>query len=104
MLIIDGKGYTVDNMQTIPRELHSRHFSEKKNDTHLMIVWRDLQCIQSTVKHSSLKIKFSDHGFDCSEQAYQWAKADYCNGVAADQKLLYTRSPREAKDLGLAVI
>ena len=55
VLIIDGKGYTVDNMQTIPRELHSRHYSEKKNDTHLMIVWRDPQCIQSTVKHSSLQ-------------------------------------------------
>ena len=36
VLMIDGERYTVDNIHTVPRELHPRQFSEKKNDTHLM--------------------------------------------------------------------
>ena len=34
--MIDGERYTVHNMHTVPRAVHPRQFSEKKNDTHLM--------------------------------------------------------------------
>ena len=48
-------------------------------------------------------MKFKDHHFESSEQAYQWAKADYCKDAAVAQKLLYATSPGKAKDLGAEV-
>ena len=102
VLMIDGERYTVDNIHTVPRELHPRQFSEKKNDTHLM--FGGIHSVYNPLSNwYPCKVKFNDHEFDSSEQAYQWAKADYCKDVAAAEKLLYTTSPREAKDLGLTV-
>ena len=102
VLVIDGERYTVDNMHTVPRELHPRQFSEKKNDTHLLFGGIHSVC-NPLSNWYPCKIKFNDHEFDSSEQAYQWAKADYCQDGTAAEKLLYTTSPREAKDLGLTV-
>ena len=100
VLVIDGERYTVDNMHTVPRELHPRQFSEKKNDTHLL--FGGIHCVYNPLSNwYPCKIKFNE--FDSSEQAYQWAKADYCQDGTAAEKLLYTTSPREAKDLGLTV-
>ena len=48
-------------------------------------------------------MQFKGHTFDSSEQAYQWAKADFCKDDAAAAKLLYTTSPRDAKDIGSTV-
>ena len=102
VLVVDGERYTVDNMHTVPRELHPRQFSEKKNDTHLM--FGGIHSVYNPLSNwYPCKVKFNDHEFDSSEQAYQWAKADYCQDGAAAEKLLYTTSPREAKDLGLTV-
>ena len=102
VLVIDGERYTVDNMHTVPRELHPRQFSEKKNDTHLL--FGGIHSVYNPLSNwYPCKIKFNDHEFDSSEQAYQWAKADYCQDGTAAEKLLYTTSPREAKDLGLTV-
>ena len=102
VLMIDGERYTVDNIHTVPRELHPRQFSKKKNDTHLM--FGGIHSVYNPLSNwYPCKVKFNDHEFDSSEQAYQWAKADYCKGVAAAEKLLYTTSPREAKDLRLTV-
>ena len=102
VLMIDGERYTVNNIHTVPRELHPRQFSEKKNDTHLM--FGGIHSVYNPLSNwYPCKVKFNDHEFDSSEQAYQWAKADYCKDVAAAEKLLYTTSPREAKDLGLTV-
>ena len=102
VLVIDGERYTVDNMHTVLRELHPRQFSEKKNDTHLL--FGGIHSVYNPLSNwYPCKIKFNDHEFDSSEQAYQWAKADYCQDGTAAEKLLYTTSPREAKDLGLTV-
>ena len=49
------------------------------------------------------KFVFEGHTFESSEQAYQWAKAKYCKDDSAAEKLLFTTSPREAKDIGSTV-
>ena len=98
--MIDGERYTVDNMHTVPYELHPCQFGEKKNDTHLL--FGGIHSVYNPLSNwYPCKIKFNGHEFDISEQAYQWAKADYCQDGTAAEKLLYTTSPREAKDLGL---
>ena len=100
--MIDSERYTVDKIHTVPRKFHPRQFSEKKKDTHLM--FGEIHSVYNPLSNwYPCKIKFHDHEFDSSEQAYQWTKTDYCKDVAAAEKLLYTTSPRLAKDLGLTV-
>ena len=75
--MIDGERYTVHNMHTVPREVHPRQFSEKKNDTHL--TFGGIHIVYNPLSNwYPCKVNFNDHEFDSSEQAYQWAKADYC--------------------------
>ena len=96
VLVIDGERYTVDNMHTVPHVLHPRQFSKEKNNTHLL--FGGIHSVYNILSNwYPCKIKFNDHEFDSSEQAYQWAKADYCQDGTAPEKLLYTTSPREAK-------
>ena len=85
-LVIDGERYTVDNMHTVPRELHPRQFSEKKSDTHLM--FGGIHSVYNPLPNwYPFKVKFNDNEIDSSEQAYQWAKADYLITVRTAQQL-----------------
>ena len=96
-VLVIAERYIVDTMHTVPREIHPRPFSEKKNDTHL--IFGGIHSVYNPLSNwYPCKVKFNDHEFDSSEQAYQWATTDYCQDGAAVEKLLYTTSPREAKD------
>ena len=101
-LVIDGTHFTVDNMGSVPDELHPRQFSEKKSDTHFIFggIHSEFQLFTNWYPCS---VEFKSHHFESSEQAYQWAKADHCKDAAAAEKLLYATSLREAKDLGAEV-
>ena len=37
-LVIDGTHFTGDNLGSVPGELHRRQFSDKKSDTHFILV------------------------------------------------------------------
>ena len=102
ILVIDGEHFTVDIIGSLPNDLQPRQFSEKKNDKHLM--FRGVHSeFQPFTNWYPCNVKFKGHHFESSEQAYQWAKADYCKDAAAAEKLLYATSPREAKDFGAEV-
>ena len=89
-------------MGSVPDELHSRQFSEKKSETHFIFGGIHSE-FQPFTNWYPCNVEFKGHHFESSEQAYQWAKADYCKDVAAADKLLYATSMREAKDLGAEV-
>ena len=102
ILMVDGTRYTVDNMDSVPPELHPRQFSEKRNATHL--IFGGIHSVHHPLSNwYPCKFVFEGHTFESSEQAYQWAKAKYCKDDSAAEKLLFTTSPREAKDIGSTV-
>ena len=102
ILMIDGTRYTVDNMDSVPPELHPRQFSEKRNATHL--IFGGIHSVHHPLSNwYPCKLVFKGHTFESSEQAYQWQKASYCKDDSAAEKLLFTTSPREAKDIGSIV-
>ena len=101
-LVIDDVRYNVDTIDTLPEELHPRRFSERRNKTHLLVGGIHSE-FQPLTNWYPCKVQFKGHTFDSSEQAYQWAKADFCKDDAAAAKLLYTTSPRDAKDIGSTV-
>ena len=99
--MVDGTRYTVDNIDSVPPE-----FSEKRNATHL--IFGGIHSVHHPLSNWYLcKFVFEGHTFESSEQAYQWAKAKaeakYCKDDSAAEKLLFTTSPREAKDIGSTV-
>ena len=102
ILVIDGEHFTVDNMGSVPNDLQPRQFSEKKNDKHFIFGGIHSE-FQPFTNWYPCNVKFKGHHFESSEQAYQWAKADYCMDAATAEKLLYATTPREAKDLGAEV-
>ena len=101
-LVIDDVRYNVDTIDTLPAELHPRRFSERRNKTHLLVGGIHSE-FQPLTNWYPCKVQFKGHTFDSSEQAYQWAKADFCKDDAAAAKLLYTTSPRDTKDIGSTV-
>ena len=101
ILMVDGTRYTVDNMDSVTPE-----FSEKSNATHL--IFGGTHSVHHPLSNwYPCKFVFEGHTFESSEQAYQWAKAKakakYCKDDSAAEKLLFTTSPREAKDIGSTV-
>ena len=99
ILVLDDQRYNVDSIGTLPADVHPRRFSEKRNHTHLLVggIHSEFQPLSNRYP---CKVQFKGHTFNSSEQAYQWAKADFCQDDAAASKLLFTTSPRDAKDLG----
>ena len=99
ILVLDDQRYNVDSIGTLPADVHPRRFSEKRNHTHLLVggIHSEFQPLSNWYP---CKVQFKGHTFNSSEQAYQWAKADFCQDNAAASKLLFTTSPRDAKDLG----
>ena len=99
ILVLDDQRYNVDSIGTLPADVHPRRFSEKRNHTHLLVggIHSEFQPLSNWYP---CKVQFKGHTFNSSEQAYQWAKADFCQDDAAASKLLFTTSPRDAKDLG----
>ena len=99
ILVLDDQRYNVDSIGTLPADVHPRRFSEKRNHTHLLVggIHSEFQPLSNWYL---CKVQFKGHTFNSSEQAYQWAKADFCQDDAAASKLLFTTSPRDAKDLG----
>ena len=102
ILVIDDNRYNVDSIGSLPADLHPRRFSERRNDTHLLVggIHSEFQPLSNWYP---CKVQFKGHTFNSSEQAYQWAKADFCQDNAAATKLLFTTSPRDAKDLGSGI-
>ena len=77
-------------------------FSEKRNATHL--IFGGIHSVHHPLSNwYPCKLVFKGHTFESSEQAYQWQKASYCKDDSAAEKLLFTTSPREAKDIGSIV-
>ena len=99
ILVLDDQRYNVDSIGTLPADVHPRRFSEKRNHTHLLVggIHSEFQPLSNWYP---CKVQFKGHTFNSSEQAYQWAKADFCQDDAAASKLLFTTSPSDAKDLG----
>ena len=79
--------------------------SARKGTIH--ISWSVASTVSSslspTANMQTCKVQFKGHTFNSSEQAYQWAKADFYQDDAAASNLLFTTSPRDAKVLGSGI-
>ena len=102
VLILDGKRYTVDELQNLPVELSPRQFSERVNaDFH---VFGGIHSVSTPFSNwYPCKLQYKGHTFKSVEQAYQYAKALYVDDVTSAEKLMYTIDPGAAKKVGSKV-
>ena len=102
VLILDGKRYTVDELQNLPVELSPRQFSERVNaDFH---VFGGIHSVSTPFSNwYPCKLQYKVHTFKSVEQAYQYAKALYVDDVTSAEKLMYTIDPGAAKKVGSKV-
>jgi len=102
VLVIDSVRYTVDTLHNLPDVLNPRQFSERSNVEFLIFggIHSDVNPFSNW---SPSVIRYKGHTFQNLEQAYQYAKATYVKDEETAAKLLYTTSPRMAKELGSKV-
>ena len=69
ILVIDDNRYNVDSIGSLPADLHPRRFSERRNDTHLLVggIHSEFPPLSNWYP---CKVQFKDHTFNSSEQAY----------------------------------
>ena len=101
-LRINGTDYTVDNMDSLPEDLHPSKFSLKKNAD--CIVFGGIPSLFNYLSNffrGSLTYRNID--FDDLESAYQYAKAVQFGDTNTGEKILCSKSPSSVKRLGSSV-
>lgn len=95
-LIIDGRAYTVDMLDSLPTSLTPAEVFTKRSGEYT--------CFFS--KHSPLSnfygCQFKEDGlvFSSNEQYYQYQKALHCNDITIAQTIMKTDDPAQCKKLG----
>ena len=102
ILRIDGKDYTVDDLQHLPRDLHPDNYATRENDQ-----WFVFGGIHSSYNFLSnfyaAPVTYKNIDFPDVERAYQYAKADTFNDKNSGANILCSRSPSSAKKIGATV-
>ena len=102
VLRINGIDYTVDDLDSLPEDLHPSKFSLKENDD--CIVFGGIHSpfnYLSNFYRGSLNYRSID--FDDLESAYQYAKAMEFGDTNTGEKILCSKSPSAAKRLGSSI-
>lgn len=101
-LIIDSRRYTVDDLSNLPNDLLPRQFGERSDDN--CVCFGGIHSNSSPFSNwYSCKIPYMGYSFNSTEQAYQFAKAIYCDDESAALKIRFTTDPKSAKVLGSQV-
>ena len=102
VLRINGIDYTVDDLDSLPEDLHPSKFSLKENDG--CIVFGGIHSpfnYLSNFYRGSLNYRSID--FDDLESAYQYAKAIEFGDTNTGEKILCSKPPSAAKHLGSSI-
>lgn len=102
VLIIDSVRYTVDNLSDLPGDLSPRQFGEISNDNSVCFggIHSDASPFSNWYR---CKVPYKEYVFNSTEQAYQYAKAVYCDDSPMAMKIRFTSDPKSAKELGSRV-
>ena len=92
-LMVEGKAYTITNVNELPNELNPRSISEKSNEH--AIAFLGLHSPFSNFHDSSFK--HDGRSYSCAEQFIQPQKAEKYNDDAAKSKIMLACDPKEMK-------
>ena len=102
VLRIDGKDYTVNDLGSLPKDLHPNNFAVKENND-----WIIFGGIHSSYNFLSNyyenPITHNDIEFADVERAYQYVKAKTFKDTSSAEKILCSTSPSVAKHIGSTV-
>ena len=102
VLRIDGKDYTVNDLGSLPKDLHPNNFAVKENND-----WIIFGGIHSSYNFLSnyyeTPITHNDIEFADVERAYQYVKAKTFKDTSSAEKILCSTSPSVAKHIGSTV-
>lgn len=101
-LIINSKSYTCDNLVDLPDDLAPRQFAEKNNNE--MIVFGGIFSNFTPFSNwYECNVPYKGHIFRSTEQAYQFAKSEFCGDAVSSLKIIHATDPNSAKKLGSKV-
>ena len=102
VLRINGRDYTVETIDELPRDIHPSNLGVKSNDK-----WIVFGGVHSSYYFLSnyywAPIQYRDIKFDDLEHAYQYAKATEFNDIDSSEAILCARTPSTAKLIGSKV-
>ena len=97
-LLINGKRYTVDNLDELTGELSMKTFSERSNDK-VVVVGGIYSNFHPLSNFYSSPITFRNQNYKTLEQGYQHTKALVIGDVATAADIMATNNPALAKKL-----
>ena len=97
-LLINGKRYTVDNLDELTGELSMKTFSERSNDK-VVVVGGIYSNFHPLSNFYSSPITFRNQNYKTLEQGYQHTKALVFGDVATAADIMATNNPALAKKL-----
>ena len=99
VLRINGKDFTVDNLDELPSDIHPSNLGVKCNNQ--WIVFGGIHSSYHFLSNFySTPITYRDIRFDDLEHAYQYAKAIEFNDIDSSEDILCAKSPSIAKQIG----
>ena len=102
VLRINGRDYTVETIDELPKDIHPSNLGVKSNDK-----WIVFGGVHSSYYFLSnyycAPIQYRDIKFDDLEHAYQYAKAIEFNDINSSEAILCARTPSTAKLIGSKV-
>ena len=98
-LLLDGKFYSVDDLDTLPDELKLHNLSTKTVDNITAFFTKD----SVFSNHHPCKFTDGDNQFSSVEQYFMFHKAQHFGDQSTAQKIMESNDPKEAKELGKKV-
>ncbi len=95
-LILGGKSYTVDNLDTLPKPLQPEEVFTKRSDHHTAFFTKN----SPLSNHYPSRFKIGGVEFLHEEQHYMYNKALHCKDQVTAKKILNTSDPGACKSLG----
>ena len=102
-IVVNNSTDSFDNLHKLPKDLHPKQFSYKKKKEWLIFGGPHsvLNFLSNYFPH---KLTYNGIVHDSLEHANQYANAIHFEDAATADKVLYTRSPAIAKQLGSKVV
>ena len=102
VLRINGRDYSVDTIDELPKDIHPSNLGVKTNDR-----WIIFGGVHSSYhflsNYYSTPIQYRDIEFNDLEHAYQYAKAIEFNDIDSSEDILCAKTPSSAKLIGSKV-
>ena len=95
-LVIKGKRYGVEDMDTLPKYLKPANITSKANDK----VYGYFRELHPFSNFHPAKFSYENKVFHCSEQFIQWKKAEFFKDTTAMNRIEKSKTGRQSKEEG----